>query len=113
MDDRFERAAIDSLKVELEDVGSLKKVRVSHDGKGARKHWFLDRVEMTNLQTQKLYQFECQKWLSKNKDISEGLSIDIPLHKAGKDTINYTSYKISGKVLQNTFYSIKFLIFNY
>jgi hypothetical protein len=96
MDDRFERSAIDSLRVELEDIGSLKKVRVSHNNKGSRKDWFLDRIEMTNLVTQKLYVFDCQKWLSKNKDISEGISLDVPLIKGGKETIHKTSYKISG-----------------
>lgn len=98
MDDRFERAAIDSLKVELEDIGNLKKVRVSHDNKGSRKHWFLDRVEMTNLLTRKLYVFDCQKWLSmkKEKYNSDGITIDIPLLKGGKETIHKTTYRISG-----------------
>ena len=99
MDDRFERSAIDSLRVELEDIGSLKKVRVSHNNKGSRKDWFLDRVEMTNLETQKLYVFDCQKWLSKKTEISDGISIDIALLKGGKETIHKTSYKISGNLI--------------
>ncbi len=99
MEDRFERGAIDSLRVELEDIGSLKKVRVSHDAKGSRKDWFLERVEMTNLTTQKHYIFDCKEWLSKNKDHSKGLSIDVPVQKGGKVSINQTSYKISGKAI--------------
>ena len=43
------------LKIELEDIGSLKKVRVSHDAKGVRKEWFLDKIEMTNMLVNKLF----------------------------------------------------------
>lgn len=76
----------------------MKKVRVSHDGKGSRKDWYLDRVELTNMNTQKQYVFDCGEWLSKSKDGSKGLSIDIPLNKGGKSTIKKTSYKITGKI---------------
>lgn len=43
------------LKIELEDIGSLKKVRVSHDAKGVRKEWFLDKIEMTNMLVNKIF----------------------------------------------------------
>ena len=80
--------------VEMEDIGSLKKVRVSHDGKGVRKEWFLDRIEMTHIKTKKQYVFVYNDWLSKK---GKGLSVDIPLYKHGHETIDTTSYKITGK----------------
>jgi hypothetical protein len=84
------------LKVELDEIGSLKKVRVSHDGKGSRKEWFLDRVELTNMKTKKQHVFVCQKWLSKTRQDGVGLSVDIPLFKHGEETIGTTSYRLSG-----------------
>ena len=85
------------LQVELEDIGSLKKIRVSHDGKGARKEWYLECVEMTNMLTNKQYLFMCKQWLSKSKENSKGLTVDISLYKSGKKLIDSTSYKISGE----------------
>ena len=41
---RFERASIDIVKVEIEDIGSPTKIRLGHDGKGSRPAWFLERV---------------------------------------------------------------------
>jgi hypothetical protein len=75
----------------------LKKVRVSQDASGSRKDWFLDRVEMTNMTDKRSYLFECGQWLSKTRKESKGTSIDLPLHKGGKETISKTTYKIDGK----------------
>ena len=41
---RFERASIDIIKIEIEDIGSPTKVRIGHDGKGSRPAWYLERV---------------------------------------------------------------------
>lgn len=85
-------------KIELEDIGSLKKIRVTIDGKGERKEWFLDRIEMTNLKTNKVYMFACNQLISKNKG-TKSLTVDIPLvTKSGKEAIEKTSYKITGKL---------------
>lgn len=91
MENRFERASLDTMVIELEDIGAFKKVRVSHDAKGSRKDWFLDRIEMTNMKSKKQYVFVAQSWLSKSAKV-----IDVPLYKDGKELINTTNYKISG-----------------
>lgn len=36
------------LQLELEDVGSLKKIRIWHDGKGQRPSWLLDTVSVAS-----------------------------------------------------------------
>ena len=72
-------------------------MRVSIDAKGVRKEWFLDKIEMTNMNTRKQYLFVCQEWLSKNRSGSRGLTIDIPLFKDGHETIQKTDYKITGQ----------------
>jgi len=97
MENRFDRGAVDELNVELDQIGALKKVRVSHDAKGSRRDWLLDRIEMTNMKTGKSYLFVCQEWLSKSKKGSKGLSIDLPVYKRGEETIQNTDYKISVK----------------
>ncbi|RNA20947.1 lipoxygenase homology domain-containing 1 isoform X1, partial [Brachionus plicatilis] len=94
IDNRFDRDSIDTVNIDLDDIGSLKKVRVSHDGKGSRKEWFLDRIEMTNAKTKKQYVFVAEQWLSKKRADSRGLSIDVPVFRNNEQTIGMTDYKI-------------------
>lgn len=94
IDNRFDRASIDTVNIDLDDIGSLKRVRVSHDGKGSRKEWFLDRIEMTNAKTKKQFLFVAEQWLSKKRADSKGLSIDVPVFKNNEQTIGMTNYKI-------------------
>ena len=98
MDDRFERASHVDVPIEIEDIGALKKVRVAINGRGVRKEWFLNAIEMTNMQSRKQFLFVAEEWLSKNSERSRGLTIDVPLFKAGQETIQKTDYRISGKV---------------
>lgn len=42
--DRFERDRADFIKLELEDVAPIKKMRIECDGKGSRPDWYLDKV---------------------------------------------------------------------
>ena len=37
-------------QMELEDIGSIKKMRIGHDGKGTRKTWFLEKVNTAQRQ---------------------------------------------------------------
>ena len=79
-------------------MGSLKKVRVSHDGKGSRRDWFLEKIEVANDKTGKSYTFIANEWLSKSKKESKGLTIDVPLlAKDGYDAIDKTDYRIKGE----------------
>ena len=41
---RFERGGVDFIRLDLEDVGKLLKIRVGLDGSGSRPNWFLDKV---------------------------------------------------------------------
>ena len=47
--ERFERARADLIKLEIEDVGKLVKMRVGHDGKGSRNQWFIEKVRINYL----------------------------------------------------------------
>lgn len=41
---RFERGGVDLIRMDLDDVGKLLKVRIVVDGKGTRSDWFLEKV---------------------------------------------------------------------
>lgn len=41
---RFERGGVDLIRMDLDDVGKLLKVRIAVDGKGTRPDWFLEKV---------------------------------------------------------------------
>ena len=41
---RFERGGVDMIRMDLDDVGKLLKVRIAVDGKGTRPDWFLEKV---------------------------------------------------------------------
>lgn len=42
--ERFERGRADLVKMELDDIAPLKKIRVEHNGKSSRPDWFLEKV---------------------------------------------------------------------
>jgi hypothetical protein len=44
-DEKFERGGVDMFRMELEDVGKLRKMRIGHEGKGNRVSWYLDKVK--------------------------------------------------------------------
>lgn len=43
-DERFERGAVDMFRMDLDNVGKLRKLRIGHEGKGNRANWYLDKV---------------------------------------------------------------------
>ncbi|XP_074659812.1 lipoxygenase homology domain-containing protein 1-like [Tubulanus polymorphus] len=94
--DRFERAKVDHLKLELEDVGALKKLRVWLNEKGSRNDWNLEKIMLRNMNTGDLTTFECHNWLSKN--LGDGkLSRDLPAMVRGKSQVAKTSYRVNVK----------------
>uniref|UniRef100_A0A8C2ZJA1 Lipoxygenase homology PLAT domains 1 n=1 Tax=Cyclopterus lumpus TaxID=8103 RepID=A0A8C2ZJA1_CYCLU len=66
-EDRFERDQEDTFSLEIDDIAPLKKIRVQIDGSGSRPDWFLDRILMRNLNTEEMYVFTYENWLSKTK----------------------------------------------
>ncbi|XP_054628770.1 lipoxygenase homology domain-containing protein 1 isoform X1 [Dunckerocampus dactyliophorus] len=66
-EDRFERDQEDTFSLEVDDIAPLKKIRVRTDGSGSRPDWFLDRILMRNLNTEEVYMFTYENWLSKTK----------------------------------------------
>ena len=49
--ERFERGRADLVKMELDDIAPIKKIRVSHDGKSSRPDWFVEKVRFYTIRT--------------------------------------------------------------
>lgn len=64
----FERASTDVFGVECEDLGTLTKIRVGHDGVGFGSGWFLDKVYVTHPISKQQSTFLCGRWLDKSED---------------------------------------------
>ena len=66
--DKFERGKTDRFSLEAVDLGKLYKVKIRHDNSMLSPAWFLDRVEVNDVQENQNYVFHCERWLGKNKD---------------------------------------------
>ncbi|KAL0979113.1 hypothetical protein UPYG_G00180880 [Umbra pygmaea] len=66
---KFEKGAVDKFSIEAVDLGQVFKIRIRHDNSdfmGA--DWFLDQVEVVDLDTEEVYMFLCERWLSRKKE---------------------------------------------
>jgi hypothetical protein len=77
-EDPFERNKTDEFKVTGLDVGEVKKINLSHDGKSMGDGWYVDTVTVVvkGLTTE----FKCDRWL----DVGEGdkkISVDFLANK--------------------------------
>ncbi|XP_012940880.1 lipoxygenase homology domain-containing protein 1 [Aplysia californica] len=94
--DRFERARTDLIKMEIDDVAPIKKVRLELTGKGSRPFWFLEKLELRNMETGTLSVFKYNGWIGSGKDEAKN-PVDIPAVERGKTVLEKTSYKVSVK----------------
>uniref|UniRef100_A0A8D1U7N8 PLAT domain-containing protein n=1 Tax=Sus scrofa TaxID=9823 RepID=A0A8D1U7N8_PIG len=69
----FDRASkdifqTDTFTVYAIDLGALTKIRIRHDNSGNRPGWFLDRIDITDMNNEITYYFPCQRWLAVEED---------------------------------------------
>ncbi|XP_027253747.1 lipoxygenase homology domain-containing protein 1 isoform X4 [Cricetulus griseus] len=69
----FDRASkdifqTDTFTIYAIDLGALTKIRIRHDNTGNRPGWFLDRVDITDMNNEITYYFPCQRWLAVEED---------------------------------------------
>ena len=48
-------------------MAPIKKLRVGHNGKGSRPEWYLEKVELRNMETGDLTIFKAGSWFSTKK----------------------------------------------
>ncbi|KAL7828480.1 hypothetical protein SRHO_G00321140 [Serrasalmus rhombeus] len=65
---KFERGAVDKFSIEAVDLGQIFKIKVRHDNSLLGADWYLDQVEIVDVDTDEVYMFLCERWLSKKKE---------------------------------------------
>jgi hypothetical protein len=91
----FERSKTDQFGFESPELGELTKLRIWHDNSGFGASWFLDKVVITHMDTNKETYFLCGKWFSKDHD--DGLILrELPASdKDGVASLPMINYKVS------------------
>ncbi|NP_001401329.1 lipoxygenase homology domain-containing protein 1 isoform 2 [Rattus norvegicus] len=65
---KFEQGQTDTFTIYAIDLGALTKIRIRHDNTGNRPGWFLDRIDITDVNNETTYYFPCQRWLAVEED---------------------------------------------
>ncbi|XP_026052473.1 lipoxygenase homology domain-containing protein 1-like [Carassius auratus] len=97
LEDRFERGQTDTFNLEIEDIAPLRKMRVRIDGSGSRPDWFLDKIELHNLQTDEVALFMYEEWLSRSYGPKRTLLCEMPAVIDEEEMVELTTYTVSVK----------------
>ncbi|XP_060927887.1 lipoxygenase homology domain-containing protein 1 [Limanda limanda] len=65
---KFERGAVDKFSIEAVDLGQVFKIHIRHDNSMMGADWYLDQVEVHDLETEEVYMFLCERWLSRKRE---------------------------------------------
>ncbi|KAI3372735.1 hypothetical protein L3Q82_023197 [Scortum barcoo] len=65
---KFERGKVDKFTIEAVDLGQVFKIRIRHDNSMMAADWYLDQVEVLDEDTEEVYMFLCERWLSTKKE---------------------------------------------
>uniref|UniRef100_A0A8C4UPX1 Lipoxygenase homology domains 1 n=1 Tax=Falco tinnunculus TaxID=100819 RepID=A0A8C4UPX1_FALTI len=95
--DRFERGQEDRFIMEIADIAPLRKMRIRTDGKGARPHWYLERIILRNLTNQEVAMFTYGEWLSKVKNAKGSLECEMPAIIDDEQMMEDTTYTLQVK----------------
>ncbi|XP_061586231.1 lipoxygenase homology domain-containing protein 1 [Cololabis saira] len=65
---KFERGQVDKFSMEAVDLGQVFKIRIRHNNSIGGADWYLDQVEVLDVDTEEVYMFLCERWLSTKKE---------------------------------------------
>uniref|UniRef100_A0AAR2KCT6 PLAT domain-containing protein n=1 Tax=Pygocentrus nattereri TaxID=42514 RepID=A0AAR2KCT6_PYGNA len=65
---KFERGAVDTFSIEAVDLGQVFKIRIRHDNSMLSADWYLDQVEIIDTDTDEVFLFQCERWLSRKRE---------------------------------------------
>uniref|UniRef100_G3NTG3 Lipoxygenase homology PLAT domains 1b n=1 Tax=Gasterosteus aculeatus aculeatus TaxID=481459 RepID=G3NTG3_GASAC len=65
---KFERGAVDTFTIEAVDLGQVFKIHIRHDNAMMGADWYLEQVEVLDQDSEEVYMFLCERWLSKKKE---------------------------------------------
>lgn len=64
----FRRGKTDSFRITLaKELGELESIRIRHDSSGLFSGWYLEKVEVRQEQTERMWRFPCGRWLDKKE----------------------------------------------
>lgn len=59
---------MDKFSIEAIDLGQVFKIRVRHDNSLVGAAWYLEQVEVLDVDMEEVYMFLCERWLSTQKE---------------------------------------------
>lgn len=59
---------VDKFSIEAIDLGQVFKIRVRHDNSLVGAAWYLEQVEVLDVDMEEVYMFLCERWLSTQKE---------------------------------------------
>ncbi|KAI1905273.1 hypothetical protein AGOR_G00014410 [Albula goreensis] len=65
---KFERGSVDKFTIEAVDLGQVFKIKIRHDNTMLSPDWYLDQVEVVDVEMEEVYLFLCERWLSKKRE---------------------------------------------
>uniref|UniRef100_A0AAQ5YJ88 PLAT domain-containing protein n=1 Tax=Amphiprion ocellaris TaxID=80972 RepID=A0AAQ5YJ88_AMPOC len=65
---KFERGAVDKFTMEAVDLGQVFKIKIRHDNSMVSADWYLDQVEVFDVDTEEVFLFLCERWLSRKRE---------------------------------------------
>uniref|UniRef100_A0A4W4F748 PLAT domain-containing protein n=1 Tax=Electrophorus electricus TaxID=8005 RepID=A0A4W4F748_ELEEL len=65
---KFERGRVDKFNIEAVDLGEVFKIKIRHDNSLPGADWYLDQVEIVDEDTDEVFMFLCERWLSRKKE---------------------------------------------
>uniref|UniRef100_A0A8D3DQI5 Lipoxygenase homology PLAT domains 1 n=1 Tax=Scophthalmus maximus TaxID=52904 RepID=A0A8D3DQI5_SCOMX len=65
---KFERGCVDKFTIEAVDLGQVFKIKIRHDNSMMSPDWYLDQVEVVDVDTEEVFIFLCERWLSRKRE---------------------------------------------
>lgn len=59
---------VDKFTLEAVDLGIVFKIKIRHDNSMISPDWYLDQVEVYDEDTEEVFLFLCERWLSRKKE---------------------------------------------
>lgn len=59
---------VDRFTIEAVDLGQVFKIRIRHDNSMVSADWYLDQVEVADVDTEEVFLFLCERWLSRKRE---------------------------------------------
>ncbi|XP_054613031.1 lipoxygenase homology domain-containing protein 1-like isoform X2 [Dunckerocampus dactyliophorus] len=65
---KFERGSVDKFTIEAVDLGQVFKIKIRHDNSMMSADWYLDQVEVLDMDAEEVFLFLCERWLSRKRE---------------------------------------------